>query len=596
MTVKRQRVLIILFSVLLAFCCSAAYDCMNDAALRFNLFFIIRWFVISLILITCFSLVLIGIRHAWTPPLRRIASLLFGKGKSHSFIATAAILFICWLPYLIAFFPGNLFMDTSGQLFQYIYFQDSGIIALNSKHPLFDTFVFGFIIDSVFSLTGNIHFGVFTLVLFQFICTIASIATFFVFANFKWECPLTILVILFLFCVFCPLFPIIACGVSKDSFYSWVYVLFFIAFLDIVICKTNGSRCPSSSIALLSASSFLMVLTKNTGVIIAFVSVTSLIPLFWQYRQQLYRIVLPALICVVIAGSLTYALPKAIGIKGGGAQEMLSIPFQQTALTLIKHGDEIPSDELEIISKVIEVESIETNYWPRNADGVKGYSPRAGSSAYADYIKVWFIEGFRYPKEYLEALVIQESPIFSDRPIVLTFTSNWTSTHELLPAGYNEKSEFNEHASDFVKSLYQWYCGVPVLKPFFITFFYAIFIPALLFISLLITRRMRTGYPIIVMILVSLAGLFVSPITGDHFEATRYLMPFIYTSPIVITMCSLTLAQNQSPEKKYATVSLTREAAASSAEASPASEGREAASGAPEVAAAPACLRDDALR
>ena len=50
---------------------------------------------------------------------------------------------------------------------------------------------------------------------------------------------------------------------------------------------------------------------------------------------------------------------------------MLSIPFQQTARYLVTYPDDVTPEEMEAISRVIDVEHAKANYDPRLSDAVK---------------------------------------------------------------------------------------------------------------------------------------------------------------------------------------------------------------------------------
>lgn len=56
-------------------------------------------------------------------------------------------------------------------------------------------------------------------------------------------------------------------------------------------------------------------------------------------------------------------LPKAIlpmaGVKPGGKQEMLSIPFQQTARYVKYYGNDVSTEEEKVIRKVLDYDTIE---------------------------------------------------------------------------------------------------------------------------------------------------------------------------------------------------------------------------------------------
>lgn len=81
----------------------------------------------------------------------------------------ACIILLCWLPVLIALYPGTLINDTWGQLSQFIRLTETGGAKgiLYDHHPIFDTFFMGALLVPFAKLTGNWHFAIFTYVILQ---------------------------------------------------------------------------------------------------------------------------------------------------------------------------------------------------------------------------------------------------------------------------------------------------------------------------------------------------------------------------------------------------------------------------------------------
>lgn len=523
-----------------------AFDGIANLEFIFDLRFFIRWLLICVALFVGFAIMRNLIARAADDSILKSfyagKHLEINKRWVLSLLGGALLLCIAWVPYLIAMYPGNLYASTSYQLVQYFSFIEAGdLSALTLQYPLFDTFVFGFIIDIVYRATGDFQAGIFTLAILQIFFIAFSLSIFFNVAHKRWKIAAKPLLIVFLFVAVLPLFPVMACTISKDSFFSWSYILFFVAVLDICVCARERWRILKRTTVLLCLAAALMCLTKTTGVYVALIGILALLCVrFWKWGQRV-RVVLPALFTLIIAAAIAFVFPRAFGIASGGAQEMLSVPFQQTSVVLIEHGDEIPDEEMSVISKVIEVDTIRQDYAPFNADGVKGFSPRAATSEYTDYVSVWLQQGLRYPYEYFKAWMLLESPVFSDTTIEQIFDSSWTVDDPVLPTGYNEKPEYVRESSRAVHWLYAGLCDVPIFNLLFTTYTYAIFFPMFLLLLLIVARKLRSYMPVICMLFLSLAILFVSPVAGAHFEATRYIMPFVFTTPLVVVTCILAM-------------------------------------------------------
>lgn len=544
----------LLLALLLGICSSAAYDCLGSyGGCKIDLLFAARALVLTILIYVLLFILrsILSHSHESLFPHGLVAPFVKQRYRAqHGLILMTLLFLLCWLPYLIMLFPGNIYMDTSYQLGMYEQFAESGDAkALNTHHPLFDMFVFGFVADTMSNITGNYRMGIFILTLMQAICSAFSFSLAIIYANRRWHCPKIVICSMVIFFALLPLLPILICSISKDSFFSWIYVLFLVSVIDIILSFRKDDRPDRRSLALLCASSGLMCCTKNFGIYVALGTLIALALCRSKCIKKTFRIVLPAILCAILASGFAFVLPKAFGVNGGGMQEALSVPFQQTALSLIRHGDEMSPDDKEIISRVIDIDTIEEDCTPQSADGVKGYSPKGSRADYLLYIKTWLKQGFLYPKDYLDALVSHEASLLTMTPIRQIFDSSWTTSTPALPEGYNTKPEFNVEASLGVREFYNWIIEIPILNVLFISFTYAFFIPLLLICSICRSARPRVFLPVIAATLITLAGVMLSPIPANHFEATRYLIPLVYTAPILIALSSLVLQEDRTHQR-----------------------------------------------
>lgn len=538
----RSRLIDAVMSAVLGILTSAAFSCSGeDVALRIDLFFGLRAVGAGVLLYALFRLARNVL--SWVAGSSRFDTLVRLAVDSRRWPAgigiVAGILLLCWAPYLVCAFPGNIYMDTSVQMDWYMRFVDTGNPhSISLHHPLVETMLFGWVMSTALQATGSFQVGIFILVVAQALCTALTFSLLISFARRRWQSSSMVIVLMFAFVALVPLVPIIICTVSKDSFFSWVYVLFLIGLIDIIRSCRDQEKPWGVSIALLAVGSVLSCVTKNFGIYVVVLALLALL-LFGKVGKAVrLKVVVPVLAGTLIAAALVFVAPKAIGFYSGGMEEPLSLPFQQTALTLIRHGDEMPDDEKEVIDKVIDVETIADDYEPASADGVKGYSPKGARNDYVRYMVVWAKQGLRYPADYLDAFLGLEAPLFSPAPLKQIFDSGWTTNSDYFPDGYDEKSPFNTEASAGLRAFYLWLIDVPILNVLFMAFSYGVFVPCLLLGVVLSSSQKRAWIPVLVAVFVSLAGLMLSPIVAGHTESTRYFMPFVYSVPVLLVLCT----------------------------------------------------------
>ena len=90
------------------------------------------------------------------------------------------------------------------------------------------------------------------------------------------------------------------------------------------------------------------------------------------------------------------------GVKPGGKQEMLSIPFQQTARYVKYYGNDVSTEEEKVIRKVLDYDTIGKNYDPDLSDPVKN-TYKQKDEYLKDYFNIWFEMLKKHPTAYIQA-------------------------------------------------------------------------------------------------------------------------------------------------------------------------------------------------
>lgn len=173
------------------------------------------------------------------------------------------LLAVCWLPYCIALSPGSINYDTTGQIVQFVSLLENGDYPLSDHHPVFDTLVFGVFFCIGDALVGDMRAGLQVLIVLQAVITAVAISWSIVRAVVSWGVPRSLAVVLFLLVALLPMFPLAVCSLSKDTFFSWLYVLFFTMVVDLAVRGHALLRKLSFS-WVWSLSAFSWALRKNS--------------------------------------------------------------------------------------------------------------------------------------------------------------------------------------------------------------------------------------------------------------------------------------------------------------------------------------------
>lgn len=458
------------------------------------------------------------------------------------------IILLLWSPVIISLYPGTLINDTWGQLSEYIqYFNIGGIYngRLSDHHPFIDTLIMGTIITPFGEKLHNWQLGFFVYTIIQVILTSFSFALSIVYSFKKLKVRSGYLLVMCLFYGLCPVFPISAQTISKDALFSWIYVLFILLFVEII--RTQG-KCLSNYryMILLIVVASLCIITKKVGLYVISISLLSTIIFIPKFRV---RSSIALGIVLLISVGLVGGIKSSLNVLPGGKQEMLSVPFQQSARYVLEHKNDVTKKEYIAINKLIDVKTAGKKYDPINADPVKGYADRGTTLEVKNYLVSWYQEGTRHPRAYIAAFNAMVSGWFSFEEYLPLTNMSWHNQLNpgLMPEGASVRPKMFNSTSNVVQSVNDNLYHNSILQLFLSYAFYASIIPAFIIATLLRkwhSKDLKYYWLSAIPLILSIAlGCWLAPLSIS-FEGRRYLYPVIYTLPVMVVLC-LSMYQNK---------------------------------------------------
>ena len=301
------------------------------------------------------------------------------------------IIIICWTPYYIMCFPGNMFYDTGTSILYNL-----GVDKSNHNNPFLQNVIAG-IAYRFGAIFGKPIIGITIYIFLQFLSQIALLSYS---LTLLQKNQLLRLMLLFLYiCI--PVFPIYTLTMGKDSNFALAVMLYVCMTLRLV--KNPNRFFESRFMPLLLASSLiLMGLFRNHAIYIPSFSLIlySLLVLKKKKQKQ----------CVTLFVSISLftclLLPIILGIPNTEIRESLSIPLQQTGYYYLNYQDEIESEEIEKIAEVVSLEALE-QYNPAISDPIKAqFIPNPSIRQLRDYFSVWAHQFLRHPVAYLKSFYL----------------------------------------------------------------------------------------------------------------------------------------------------------------------------------------------
>ena len=525
-------------AALLGFISSASYDYVSVGDCHISLLFFIRAAILFGLYLSLFCLMEFVLSKG-----RKLDKVLNNKATKYllgsktpflrQILIIAGILIALWIPYLIASYPGNMSNDTTGQLPMYFSMIDGeGEYIMQDQHPVFTTLVFGSIVYLGNSIFGNMQVALFICIFLQMVVTALTFSFAIVWARRKWSIPIWLCLCVIVFLTLLPVVPMMVISLSKDTFFSWIYVLFLIALFELV----------RQDFRLIDNKKYLLVLTvlclgicltKKLGIYI--VSGTLLIFIIFCGRQLRVRLkmAVPLLLSVCLMFIIMPLIIANTKIASTPTKEMFGLPFQQTALTYIRHGNEMTNEELEQLDNLMHLSDLKERYDPAIVDPVK--APVENDSDFNAYLKLYMRQLFKYPDSYIDAFACQAAGLFVPSKIDLIFDNHWhTWNNGFFEEGFFEKPAFSAWQSMKMEQYYDWFASVPFLNLSVFSITYVVFIPAWFLVCLVEKRKKKRELLVFVPILASVVGLMLSATMYQGAEAMRYIMPFVYSAPVLL--------------------------------------------------------------
>lgn len=305
-----------------------------------------------------------------------------------AFFLSLGLLLLCWLPVLIAFFPGIAAYDVDFQIYQVTSGQYS------AHHPLLHTLflgVFCWLGQALGSLT--LGYGLHTLA--QALLLAASISY-----ALAWlariGCPRWLWIALLAYFALSAQHAVMASSGTKD-------VLFAAAMLAVTVelCRLllEPQRRLRRRVLAGDAALIAIACMLRNNAVYSFALLTAVSLLF--FRRKLGKRVLAATLSgVILAQGGMMGLQAVTGATDSSVREMLSVPCQQLARVYDRYGLSVPEGY-----EIVEVLPDAEDYFPSRADFTKASAKVTTSDRLVRFLKLWAREALHHPVEYLDAFL-----------------------------------------------------------------------------------------------------------------------------------------------------------------------------------------------
>lgn len=461
---------------------------------------------------------------------------------------SSAVIFLCWLPVFLAYYPSVFAYDAEGQLYQVIAHDYS------THHPLLHTLFLGAFFRLGGQALGSYSAGMavhsivqMLLMALVFGCTLAYL--------YRKGVSVYLRIVLLVFYALFPTNSILALSTTKDVLFSALVLLYTITVYRMGVdgmenqCKEDTDFVKKDWAAYVIISVLLLLFRNNA--VYAYVFSIPFIYLGLRRSKDTEAVSLRRKYLIASVSALflfamgSMALKAALGAQNGSPREMLSIPLQQMARTRVKAEETLSPEMQQELDKYIPSDWVFAAYNPYLADPVKNRAVIHDDPV--GLVKTWLKLGMDNPQIYIDA--------FLDNSIGYWFLEDRThaqiygigtesgfgylsTDNRVMPAG----CEIVEHsylpglrtAMERVVSdnVYQ---NIPIVRVLFAPAFYW-WLLCMYMASAIYSRKYRFLIPAVFLVIYYLT-LLLSPTV-----LIRYMYPFVITVPAICCCLSVELS------------------------------------------------------
>lgn len=392
-----------------------------DGNIIWNLSWILKWMLLSIVSGIVLGSVLFFVCNLWHEKLRdnaKVPAYLTGNcSAGKTFLLSFGALVICWLPAWLAYYPAICSYDIPAQMLQVLTGE------YNTHHPLAHTLLLQ-LFYAIGKGLGNVNLGISLYALMQLLVLAATMAGIIAIMA-MWKAKRWQIVALTLYCALLPVNVYMSITTTKDVLFT-VFVLWFFAGIYAYLNQEEklsfGLRIPYW------LSVVGVALFRNNGKYALAVTcgVLGLLLLWALVKKQSLRkwctLFADTAIGLALGCLLASALAKGLQAQQGDAREMLSMPIQQLARTMVYHGgvgvmaeddNTLGQEHKALLNEFFLYEGYK-NYRPEISDPVKKITNtsvvryRAGAFA-----KTYLGLLAKYPGDYVNAALAVNAGWFS---------------------------------------------------------------------------------------------------------------------------------------------------------------------------------------
>ncbi len=336
-------------------------------------------------------------------------------------IATFCFLLLCWLPVLLAVYPGFFVYDAQDEYLQV------ASRTFTTHHPLVHVLMLGGIICAVHKVTDSYNLGIACYMLVQMLLVSGGLTYLLSYLRQK-RISKGIRLLALVYFAFFPVIVMFTLCSAKDAIFTIALLLLCVSLLEMGIVQEDFfvSRKKQWFFVLCALT---MVLFRKNGIYALLVMVPILLLYHKKYWKKMLFLLASVLLSYVI---ISNGLAAVLHAQNEENQEILTVPIQQLARTYKFSPEVFEEEDAAILHEILPEEAL-VLYNPKLSDPVKWrFNNAAFAADKSKYAKLWLKIGLQKPLSYLNAWLMTSYGFWYPDTVIDVYSGNtvFTFTYE----------------------------------------------------------------------------------------------------------------------------------------------------------------------
>ncbi len=348
------------------------------------------------------------------------------RAARYANLLTFLFMILCWLPVLLAVYPGFFVYDAQDEWLQV------ASRNFNTHHPLVHVLMLGGIICAVHKVTDSYNLGIACYMVVQMMIVSGGFTYLLSFMR-RRKVSRGVRLLSLLYFAFFPVIVMFTLCSAKDTLFTVALLLLLLALIDMGSIEQQFFTSNRKMLFFVLSAVAMMLFRKNG--VYAF---AVMVPILLVYhKQNLKKTGLLIGMIFLAYFAINTGLTVAFHATGGENQEILTVPIQQLARTYKFNREAFEQEDIDTLHEILPEEAL-VLYNPKLSDPVKvRFQNEVFAADKSKYAGLWLRIGLKKPLSYINAWLVNSYGFWYPDTVIDVYSGNTVFTFT-----YGESSYF----------------------------------------------------------------------------------------------------------------------------------------------------------